>query len=601
MIRRYLPLIIALALLTRPLMLEAMDEPTSPREALAGSPILAPTDRAHYQEIFRLQEAGRWEEADKEIAQFSNRLLMGHVLAQRYLHPTAYRSRFRELNRWLDFYPDHPEAQQIYRLARKRKPSGSRPLTKPTEKPNSLSERLPPPPAYRSELRLSQSKYRFKVKVQRKIRRYLRKTYLSKTERLLHDKKVRQVLDHYEFDQAYAELAAAWLYYGEAEKALRLASEVSQRSGIEIPIAHWTAGLAAWKLGQFRNAAQHFAKLASSEDAPGWNRAAAAYWAARAYFKEINLAEAERWLNRASQFRETFYGLLALRRLGSDPGFSFEIQVPQISALADLRAYPEVRRAIALLEIGDRTRAEQELLWLEQWHDPGMPEELAALANDARLPQLSLRLATRLLDAGATRRVSVPMQAISYPLAPWRPRSGFKVDQALLLEFIRQESSFDPSAKSPDGARGLMQLMPRTASALSRAAGIPFKGKKALYDSELNLELAQAYLLRLLDSSRVRNDLLRLAAAYNAGPGNLAAWDHNMGQPTDPLLFLETLPSRETRLFVERVMTNLWVYRFRLGQAAPSLDALAAGRWPQYSPQDPAEGQLVSAAPEPPG
>jgi len=143
-----------------------------------------------------------------------------------------------------------------------------------------------------------------------------------------------------------------------------------------------------------------------------------------------------------------------------------------------------------------------------------------------------------------------------------------------------------------------MQLMPRTASALARASGIALKNRDALYDPGLNLELGQSYLLWLLKSPRVGNDLLRLAVAYNAGPGNLAVWDRHMGPQDDPLLFLETLPSRETRLFVERVMTNLWIYRLRFAQAAPSLDALANGQWPRYQPQDSGAPQLVTTAPD---
>ena len=59
-----------------------------------------------------------------------------------------------------------------------------------------------------------------------------------------------------------------------------------------------------------------------------------------------------------------------------------------------------------------------------------------------------------------------------------------------------------------------------------------------------------------------------------------------MNYDNDPLLFIESLPARETRLFIERVLTNLWIYRERLGQPAPSLDALAAGDWPSYKALD---------------
>ena len=84
----------------------------------------------------------------------------------------------------------------------------------------------------------------------------------------------------------------------------------------------------------------------------------------------------------------------------------------------------------------------------------------------------------------------------------------------------------------------------------------------------------------------IPNDLFRLTTAYNAGPGNLRRWERKIKYGSDPLLFIESLPSRETRLFIERVLTNLWLYRDRLGQPAPSLDDVVAGSWPGYRQLD---------------
>jgi soluble lytic murein transglycosylase-like protein len=164
----------------------------------------------------------------------------------------------------------------------------------------------------------------------------------------------------------------------------------------------------------------------------------------------------------------------------------------------------------------------------------------------------------------------------------------------LIFAFMRQESSFDPLAKSPDGARGLMQLMPRTAAALDRNREFKGRQRAELYDPTLNMSLGQRYLSQLLRSKRVGNDVLRLAAAYNAGPGNLGRWERRMDYGHDPLMFIETLPTLETRLFVERVLTNLWIYRQRFGQATPTLHALASGRWPAYRALDRRAQQVAS-------
>ncbi len=169
------------------------------------------------------------------------------------------------------------------------------------------------------------------------------------------------------------------------------------------------------------------------------------------------------------------------------------------------------------------------------------------------------------------------------------------MDRALIYAFIRQESSFDPRAKSPDGARGLMQLMPRTASSLDKRKKFTGRRRNLLYDPALNLALGQRYLERLLNSRRVEGDLLRLSVAYNAGPGNLGKWELQMRHDNDPLMFVEILPSLESRLFVERVMANLWIYRLRLGQPTPTLSALASDRWPRYEALDHSTQQVDSS------
>ena len=83
---------------------------------------LSVEDEGRYGRIFLHQEAGEWKEAARLIEQLSNRILMGHVLYQRYMHPTKYRSEYKELRDWMALYADHPGAQKVYSLALKRRP-----------------------------------------------------------------------------------------------------------------------------------------------------------------------------------------------------------------------------------------------------------------------------------------------------------------------------------------------------------------------------------------------------------------------------------------------------------------------------------------------
>ncbi|MDX1401722.1 MAG: transglycosylase SLT domain-containing protein, partial [Kiloniellales bacterium] len=152
--------------------------------------------------------------------------------------------------------------------------------------------------------------------------------------------------------------------------------------------------------------------------------------------------------------------------------------------------------------------------------------------------------------------------------------------------------------KSRAGARGLMQLMPRTASYIAPGKGYHKRARRdALYDPTLNITLGQRYVSYLLGQETVGGDLFRLAAAYNGGPGNLSKWERRVKADDDPLYFIESLPSRETRLFIERVLANFWIYRQRLGQETPSRDQVASGDWPTYHPLDVLRSEMAENAP----
>jgi soluble lytic murein transglycosylase-like protein len=233
-----------------------------------------------------------------------------------------------------------------------------------------------------------------------------------------------------------------------------------------------------------------------------------------------------------------------------------------------------------LVQVGQPARAEAELVRLADAIDPGAQPVLFTVAMRANLPHLATRLG-RGIASGDGRR----FEASAYPIPPWQPTQGFSIDPALVYAFMRQESRFDPKAVSPAGARGLMQIMPRTAAQLHGAPVAPAR----LHDPVFNITLGERYLAQLLESEAVAGDLIRLAASYNAGPQTVTRWKQRREQRAanirdDALLAIETLPSPETRHFITRVLYSYWMYSERLGQPAPSLDAVAGGDWPSYVP-----------------
>jgi soluble lytic murein transglycosylase len=569
------------------------DKPPAPEKVVHESQdpfdILSPDDVVLYRTAFDLQQSGEWGAADRIIARISDDVLMGHVLFQRFMHPTDYRSGFNELTSWMRTYRDHPGANRIYRLAQRRKPQGARGPVAPqiaqleTDDDEGEAIELTPPPTntYRSTRTRSRAGRRQVRNWQRQLLQQIQRTILTKTEKTLRSKKSRALLDDAETDQLMWEIAIRWYFRGEDEKAFRIASAAASRSREHVAIADWTAGLAAWRLGRYEAAEKHFEALALASKSSDWNVAAGAYWAARANLVNNNPEEVTRWLRLGARHPRTFYGLLSMRLLGEDIDITWELPPLDEARFAMVRENQGVRRAMALAQVGQQHLAEREIRQLVPGASSQNAEVLLAVAGHLGLPGAAIQLGFKTLDPASRY-----YDAAVYPLPAWELEKGYSIDRALVFAFIRQESRFNTNAKSPAGARGLMQLMPRTASFVAKDRTLRINRLNELYNPQLNLDLGQRYLELLMGDKIVRGNLFMLAAAYNGGPGNLNKWQRQTNYADDPLLFIESIPARETRLFIERVLSNFWIYRLRLGQDVPSLDAVAAGHWPFYSALD---------------
>lgn len=545
--------------------------------------VLTPRDVERYQRIFDLQRAGRYADADREIAKLDDRLLVGVAMARRYLE-ASYRPSMGELSHWLAANKDQPDADQLYRMAVKLrgKPKKNAPAipTPVGTDPGDFGggERLILPPSRVAPQKKQRSGAQ-EIAIQKHgaaITRAIRAGQSDQAEKLLEKPDMRDHLSVGELDDWRRKVAWGHFLEGNDEAALRLAGAAAARSRNVVPLADWVAGLAAWRLNRFDNAAHHFGELGQNRSAINWDRAAGGFWAGRVAAKLRQPREAVKQWKIAAREPRTFYGLLATRALGINHPYSFELPPLSEDEVRRLMQLPGARRAIALTEIGEYVLAEREVARLQAVARSDLGGALLGLSARLEIPAAQLRLGHVWREAkGAT------YDAALYPVPPWEPESGFQVDRALMFAFMRQESGFNARALSPVGATGLMQLMPRTASLM--ADGDHGRGgEKRLLAPEYNLELGQRYLLHLRDNALVRGNLVYLAAAYNAGPGNLQRWQQQVAHNNDPLVFIEAIPVAETRGFVERILLNYWVYRIRLGLPIPSLGAMAAGNWPLY-------------------
>lgn len=538
--------------------------------------VLSADDVERYQRIFALQKQGEWGKADREIAKLGDRVLMGHVQAQRYLHPTKYRSKYKELKAWLADYGDHHYARQLYKLALKRRPANWKYPTKPEigralYKAPTRSDAVAKPK--RKKLNRNQRRQVYRYKIQ--IKTHLRKGHTLAAKRLIETADVKKLFSDYDMDWARERLARGYFMAGRDGWAAEWAERAAKRSGTFLPQAHWTAALAHWRLGNVDQAATHFEQAAEHDNSP-WTHSASAFWAARAHLIARRPGKVMPLLEKAAHHPRTFYGMLATKLLGRELEFNWALPPMDGKAVGRLKDGDGGRRALALLQIGQDARAEKELRQVARLGSKDQAAGILAIAAQAGMAELTMRLDNMLHPDGDG------FDGAAYPLPSWEPADGFKVDRALIYALVRQESRFNPNAKSGVGARGLMQLMPGTASFVARDRTFRWNKRSKLFEPELNLKLGQRYISILLKNGKINGDLFLMAAAWNGGPGNLNKWRRNIDDLGDPLFFIESLPSRETRIFIERVLTNLWIYRHRLDQPTPSLDAVASGVWPSY-------------------
>jgi len=524
-------------------------QPVLESEAVLPS-VLSAGDLATYRRVFELQQAGKWTQADQELKRIEDKRLMGHVLAQRYL-AKGYTPHYEQLAHWLAQYNDHPDAGAIYKLAMKRKPKHAKAPPAPTGA--QMIEASAGAPLTRDDPGQTALDSDFAAEQQ--------------------DLEEAASADSVDADDDASPT-------GRAKDALTIAEGAGGRAPKNITTAQWTAGLAAWRLGQMDKAANNFEAVAATLSTSTWSRAAGAYWASRAHLAARRPEQSSAWLKVAAKYPRTFYGLLAQRALGVPLRIDWTAPSLTDAGVDGLMSNPGGARALALIQVGDRVRAEQELKLLKP-EDATAARSLVAIALKGEMPALAMALGRRVEKLDGQR-----YEAALYPIPGWVPTQGYIVDRALVFALMRQESGFNVTAKSRAGAHGLMQLMPATASLIAQDRTLKGSDKHKLFDPELNIDLAQKYVSHLLDQSHVNGDLFNLLAAYNAGPGNLMKWQKKVSYGDDPLLFIESLPARETRAFIQHVLASYWIYRAQLGQETQSLDLIAAGQWPLYAALD---------------
>lgn len=326
----------------------------------------------------------------------------------------------------------------------------------------------------------------------------------------------------------------------------------------------WLAGFAALKQGAGDRALAHFRHLETVVGSQ-ISKSRAFYWQARAHQALGDAPAAEAAFAQAAAMPGTYYGQLAAEQVGAPMPADYAAPGPLPDWRGSLLGHSSVFRAgLWLLATGRADEAQRFFLHLSETADPHDTLRMARLMSEAGMPWHGLRLSKRAADKGVIH------PAAHFPMTGLQD-GDHQVPPELVLSIARQESEFNPAARSPVGARGLMQVMPATAEQMARRIREPFDLARLTADGDYNSRLGAAYLTGLRDRFGASTALT--AAGYNAGPGRPARWLRDFGdlrRDMDPVEWVELIPFDETRNYVMRVTEAMPIYRARIhGEPAP--------------------------------
>ncbi len=539
--------------------------------------VLSASDSRLYREILSDESEGRFAQARSLIAELSDHTLMGYVEAEHYLSPFLKHPAVLDLAEWLREYPDLPVAARVHALAEERNrhlrrrrrielPGIAGIPWRPLGGSYEETDRIYNPPLASDAARAAQAQ----------IDSYVKLDQAATAETILDQAASMNAAPSGDIIRLTQRVAAAYLAEGQDEAALRLASGITGPERMAAPLLDWDAGLAAYRLKKFSDAAPYFETLANVGAVPGWTRSAAAFWAARAHLAAGESLPVISLLTAAAHEQPTFYGLLAERMLGGEIPAEFSDPALDSDSFSAMMRIPAAHRAVALWQVGRTEYIEPEMQRAFAAVDQQDIGAFAALSHRLDVPDLELRASEAQAGRGE-------LLTGLFPVPQYTPPGGYHIDPCLVLAFARAESGFRAKAVSTAGARGVMQLLPGTATLVDGTA----TSKSRLNDPAYNLGLGERYLQNLM--GQTNGNLFQLAAAYNAGPAALTRWLGTRPELTDdPLLFIESIPYSETRNYIKHVMTYYWLYAKRTKTGAPTLDETAQGKWPHYQDSSPA-------------
>ncbi|MES9923885.1 MAG: transglycosylase SLT domain-containing protein [Candidatus Thiodiazotropha endolucinida] len=286
------------------------------------------------------------------------------------------------------------------------------------------------------------------------------------------------------------------------------------------------------------------------------------YWHSRALI-ELGRKQEGKTLLQSLATERSYYGFLAAQRLGDEPNLTHMALQADRQLVETLAMHPGLIRARELIRLDRPFLARQE--WNLAFKDANQDELKAAarLAQHWEWPSQTILTLARLrhwndleLRFPLAHRQAIADQARDHG-----------IDTAWIYAILRQESAFISDARSTAGARGLMQLMPKTAKQVAKELKQSPVKLEDLYQPEVNIKLGAGYLNKVY--RQLQESPVLATAAYNAGPHRVLSWLPEQSQASD--IWIETVPFRETREYLKRVFAYTVIYSYRLGNLPKTL------------------------------
>lgn len=357
------------------------------------------------------------------------------------------------------------------------------------------------------------------------------------------------------------------------DKAYKKAHAIMTPHGLK-PTLHTAAFAdAMWMLGwsELRfldNAKDAYKRFYAMFNAVGTpvSKARAAYWAGRAAKADGHEEIAHNWFAQAAKHPTVFYGQLAHAELVPNqplPLPSKGSTIAERNKVARLSLFQAVE---VLYHVEQYDLAKR---FLKHGIDVVKSSEHKIAFADAMATKLKWMHGGVVGAKQALREHAVALE-YGWPLAK-APSGPLPLAPELMFAIARQESEMHPRARSHADARGLMQLLPGTAKGVAKKVGVGYSLSK-LYETDYNMRLGSRYLGDLIED--FNGNWVLAIAGYNAGPRRSDQWVERFGYPPSDLYkrldWLETIPFKETRNYVQRVLENAQVYRARMKSTAPN-------------------------------